>query len=160
MFLKQLKSFSNQLSRQLFIYFQIQIEPNSTTYICTSCLHNISENKPPLYQVSNNFFRNKIIPLVQKLTQLKEHIISPHLTFAQIYELQGYGQYKIHANVINGWMWMWMYGHGLLWIKNAPMYGVHINEEIEKFINMYISCDISLLPNPLQNAQQDQHTYV
>jgi hypothetical protein len=44
--------------------------------------------------------------------------------------------------------------HGLLWIKNAPMYGVHTNEEIEKFVDMYISCDVSLLPNPLQNAQQ------
>ncbi len=44
--------------------------------------------------------------------------------------------------------------HGFLWIKNAPMYGVHTNEEIEQFVNMYISCDVSLLPNPLQNAQQ------
>jgi len=46
--------------------------------------------------------------------------------------------------------------HGLLWIKNAPMYVVHTNEEIEKFVNMYISCDVSLLPNPIQNAQH-QH---
>jgi hypothetical protein len=49
--------------------------------------------------------------------------------------------------------------HGLLWIKNALMYGVHTNEEIERFVNMYISCDVSLLPNLLQNAQQDQHTH-
>jgi hypothetical protein len=42
--------------------------------------------------------------------------------------------------------------HGLLWIKNAPMYGVHTNEKIEWFVNMYISCVISLLSNPLQNA--------
>ncbi len=28
--------------------------------------------------------------------------------------------------------------HGFLWIKNAPMYGVHTNEEIEKFVDMYI----------------------
>jgi hypothetical protein len=28
--------------------------------------------------------------------------------------------------------------HGLLWIKNAPMYGVQINEEIEWFVNIYI----------------------
>jgi hypothetical protein len=41
----------------------------------------------------------------------------------------------------------------LLWIKNAPMFGMHINEKIEKFVDMYISCDVSLLPNPLQNAQ-------
>jgi hypothetical protein len=71
MFLKQLKCFSNQLSRQLSIYFQIQIKPNSTLYICTTCFHNISENKSPLYQVPNKMFRNKIIPSVQKLTQLK-----------------------------------------------------------------------------------------
>jgi len=38
------------------------------------------------------------------------------------------------------------------------MYGMHTNEKIEKFIDMYISCDVSLLPNSLQNAQQHQHT--
>jgi hypothetical protein len=42
--------------------------------------------------------------------------------------------------------------HGLLWIKNAPMYGMHTNEEIERFVNMYISCDVLLLLNPIQNA--------
>ncbi len=35
---------------------------------------------------------------------------------------------------------------------------MHTNEEIEWFVNMYIFCDISLLPNPLQNAQQHQQT--
>ncbi len=38
------------------------------------------------------------------------------------------------------------------------MNGVHTNEEVERFVNMYISCDVSLLTNPLQNAQQHQHT--
>jgi hypothetical protein len=61
-FLKQLKYFSNQLSKQLFMYFQIQIKPSSTSYICISCLHNISENKSPLYQIPNKISRNKIIP--------------------------------------------------------------------------------------------------
>jgi hypothetical protein len=28
----------------------------------------------------------------------------------------------------------------------------------EQFINMCIFCDVSLIPNPLQNAQQRQHT--
>jgi hypothetical protein len=49
--------------------------------------------------------------------------------------------------------------HELLWIKNAFMYGVHTNEEIERFVNMYISCDVSLLPNLVQNAQQCQNTH-
>jgi hypothetical protein len=29
------------------------------------------------------------------------------------------------------------------------MYGVHTNEEIQRFVNMYISYDLSLLQNPL-----------
>jgi len=37
---------------------------------------------------------------------------------------------------------------------------VHTNEEIEQFGDMYISCNVSLLPNPLPNAQQHQHMYV
>jgi hypothetical protein len=48
-FIKKRNYFSNQLSRQLSIYFQIQIEPSSTSYICTSHLHNINENKPLLH---------------------------------------------------------------------------------------------------------------
>jgi len=47
--------------------------------------------------------------------------------------------------------------HGLLWIKDAPMYKVHTNEEFEEVVNMYISCQVSLLLNLLQNAQH-QHT--
>jgi hypothetical protein len=35
------------------------------------------------------------------------------------------------------------------------MYGMHTNEKFEQSVNMYISCDVSLLPNPLQNAQQN-----
>jgi hypothetical protein len=31
--------------------------------------NNINENKPPLYEVPNKIYRNKIIPLVHKLTQ-------------------------------------------------------------------------------------------
>jgi hypothetical protein len=42
--------------------------------------------------------------------------------------------------------------HHLLWIKDAPMYGINTNEEIEKFVDKYISCDVSLLPFTLQNA--------
>jgi len=39
------------------------------------------------------------------------------------------------------------------------MYVIHTNEKIERFVNMYISYDLSLLPNPLQNSQQHQHTH-
>jgi hypothetical protein len=46
--------------------------------------------------------------------------------------------------------------HGLLWVKNVPMYGMQTNEKIEHFVDMYIFCDVSL-QNPLQSAQH-QHT--
>jgi hypothetical protein len=36
--------------------------------------------------------------------------------------------------------------HGLLWIKDAPIYGINTNEEIENFVDKYISYDVSLLP--------------
>jgi hypothetical protein len=48
--------------------------------------------------------------------------------------------------------------HGLLWIKDAPMYKVHTNEKFKEVVNMYISCQVLLLPNLLQNAQQHQDT--
>jgi hypothetical protein len=42
-----------------------------------------------------------MISLVTKLTHFEEHLISPWLTFAQIYKLHGYGQYKMKGIVIN-----------------------------------------------------------
>jgi hypothetical protein len=33
---------------------------------------------------------------------------------------------------------------------------MHTNEKIKQFVEIYVSCDGSLLPNPLQNAQQHQ----
>jgi len=40
-------------------------------------------------------------PWVQNLTQLKKCLISTCFTFVQIYELYGYGQYKMHGSFIN-----------------------------------------------------------
>jgi hypothetical protein len=51
------------------------------------------------------------------------------------------------------------HNHELLWIKDAPMYGMNTNEKVEQFIDLYISCDVSLLLNSLQNVQQHQHTH-
>jgi hypothetical protein len=46
--------------------------------------------------------------------------------------------------------------HGLLCIKDAPIYGINRNEEIEIFVYKCISCDILLLPITIQNAKH-QH---
>ncbi len=50
------------------------------------------------------------------------------------------------------------YDHGLLWIKDAPIYGINTYEELKFFVDKYISCNLMLLPITLQNAQQHQHT--
>ncbi len=42
--------------------------------------------------------------------------------------------------------------HSLFWIKDAPIYGINTNEEIEIFVYKCISCDILLLLITLQNA--------
>jgi hypothetical protein len=76
--------FKNKLiffSNIMLEHLQIQIERSSTTYICTSSLHNINKNKTILYQVPNKICRNKIIPLVHILIQFEEHFISSHFAF-------------------------------------------------------------------------------
>jgi hypothetical protein len=59
----------------MFPYFQIQIKPSITTYICTSCLHNINKNQSHVYQMLNKISQRKIIPLIERLTHLKFLVI-------------------------------------------------------------------------------------
>jgi hypothetical protein len=43
--------------------------------------------------------------------------------------------------------------------EHAPMYGVHTNEELERFVNICISCDVSLLPM-LHKMHNNTNTHV
>jgi hypothetical protein len=54
-----------------------------------------------LYQVPNSISKNEIIPSLQRLIQLEEHLISSRLAFAPIYKIHGYGQYTMHGSIIN-----------------------------------------------------------
>jgi hypothetical protein len=47
--------------------------------------------------------------------------------------------------------------HGLLWIANAPRYGTHSNEEIENFIDKYLTTDRFILEERLRSTQTHQH---
>jgi len=51
------------------------------------------------YQIQ--FLETKLLHQSKNLTQLEKHFISPCFAFAQIYKLQGYGQYNMHGSVIN-----------------------------------------------------------
>ena len=48
--------------------------------------------------------------------------------------------------------------HGLLWIKDAPIYGTNTNEEIETFVDRYLSCNSSILEDDLKILQHHRHT--
>jgi hypothetical protein len=43
--------------------------------------------------------------------------------------------------------------HGLLWVANAPIYGLDSNNVIENFVEKYISCNNNKLAPNLHEAQ-------
>ncbi len=48
-----------------------------------------------------NIKLNDIIEFVKKLNELEKQLVSPCLSFAQIWQFQGYGQYSIKGSIIN-----------------------------------------------------------
>jgi hypothetical protein len=47
--------------------------------------------------------------------------------------------------------------HGLLWVANAPIYGLDSNNAIENFVDKYISCDNNKLALNLRETQTHRH---
>lgn len=47
--------------------------------------------------------------------------------------------------------------HGLLWIKDAPIYGLNNNDEIQSFVDNYVTCDKYLLLVNLCESQLHHH---
>jgi len=47
--------------------------------------------------------------------------------------------------------------YGLLWVANAPIYGLDSNNAIENFVDKYISCDNNKLAPNLREAQTHHH---
>ncbi len=48
--------------------------------------------------ITNNQLNFKFVPILNKI---EERLTAPHLAFAQVFQLQGYGQYGMHGNIIN-----------------------------------------------------------
>jgi hypothetical protein len=95
-FFKHLQTITNKLAQKINTFLQIEmINHKITTHICSNCLNNINKGKRPQYQVPYNISRNKMISSIRKLTHLEKQLIFPWLAFVQIYNLHGYGQYKI-----------------------------------------------------------------
>jgi hypothetical protein len=49
------------------------------------------------------------------------------------------------------------YDHGLLWIKDASIYGVDNNETIGQFVDKYVTLNNSLVLSHLQDSQMHKH---
>jgi hypothetical protein len=76
-FSKQLKIVTNKLAQKINPFSQIEmINHTITIHICSNCLNNINKGKRRQYQVPYNISRNKMIPLITKLTHLEECLIS------------------------------------------------------------------------------------
>jgi hypothetical protein len=48
--------------------------------------------------ITNNQSNLKFVPIFNKI---EEHLIAPHVAFAQIFQLKGYGQYELHGSIVN-----------------------------------------------------------
>ncbi len=47
--------------------------------------------------------------------------------------------------------------HGLLWVQTAPTFGVSKNEEIECFVDKYLTTNQTMLSIEIHNMQTHQH---
>jgi hypothetical protein len=47
--------------------------------------------------------------------------------------------------------------HGLLWVVNAPTYGLDSNKIIEIFVDKYTTCDSDKLPPNFDEVQRHHH---
>jgi hypothetical protein len=50
-----------------------------------------------------------------------------------------------------------LHDHKLFYIKDAPIYGINNNDEIQSFLDKYITCDKSLLFINLCESQLHHH---
>jgi hypothetical protein len=69
--------------------------------LCKSCYSFFQKKKTPKLLVLTNIKLSDPINFVKKLNELEKRLISHHLAFVQIWQLQGYGQYSIKGNIIN-----------------------------------------------------------
>ncbi len=78
----------------------------------------------------------------QKLCMKDDMIFGPLLDFIFVIEFQ---------NRVSD------YDHGLLWVANAPTYGLDSNKIIENFVHKYITCDTEKLTPNFCEVQRYHH---
>jgi len=69
--------------------------------LCKKNYSFFNKNKTPKLLVHTNIRLNNDINFVKKMNELEELLISLRLAFAQIWQLQVYGEYNIKGSIIN-----------------------------------------------------------
>ena len=143
---------------------------------------------PPTFFVSFSSVEHRWKPLIDALKLLKERNIQPMDNEIQEDEIQSlikndpvtcvryyrhrmnalrqlithdhkyYGELKDYFFVTEFQNRGSQHDHGLLWIKEAPVYGTNTNAEIEDFVDRYLSSDSRILANDLKTIQHHHHT--
>jgi hypothetical protein len=69
-----------------------------------------------------------------------------------------YGELKHHFFVTKFKNRGSQHDHGLLWIKDAHIYGRNTNIEIENFVDRYLSTNSRILADVIKTIQHHHHT--
>jgi len=80
--------------------FNVNLENITSLMICSNCKRYLNGKDLPKILVSTIFF-NTHIPFIAIFFELEERLVVPKQVFAQIYQVQGYGQFKMHGSAIN-----------------------------------------------------------
>jgi hypothetical protein len=97
-FLKKQEFLKNPRFKNIIYMFHLK---KKNPLFCKFFYYFCNKIKTPKLLVLTNIKLNNDIDFVKKLNELKEQLISPCLSFAQIWRLQGYGQYNIKGSIIN-----------------------------------------------------------
>jgi hypothetical protein len=70
--------------------------------ICKCCKRKFDIGKPFDLVLQNHIITTKLdMKFLLMLNKIEEILIAPCLAFAQIFQLQGYGQYGLHGSIVN-----------------------------------------------------------
>ncbi len=96
------KKQTRKILKSMIQKYSLHVPPQEkNSLLCRNCYSFFNKNKTPKLLVPTNIKLNNDIDSVKKLNELEERLVSPNLTFVQIWQLQGYGQYNIKGSIIN-----------------------------------------------------------
>ncbi len=100
--------FAHQLFYASYSYIEQFLNPlkkvifNDCVLMCKSCCKKMDKKKPLDLMLCDYIVNNKPnMEFALMLNKIKEHLIAPHIVFAQNFQPWGYGQYGMHGRIVN-----------------------------------------------------------